>query len=328
MRKHLLSSLKYIILALVLYWIVASINPEDIKALREQNLHWGLIFASFSVILIANLLSFVRWYFFVRALQVPFTLIEAIRLGFLGNMFNAVFFGAVGGDLFRAIAAAKQAGTKRPEVIASVLVDRALGLLGLVLVAALSLQFYSGALSANMDWIRRGAWIASLAGIVGLLLITFAGHHLPIQLLNRIPGIGHTLHRMAKAGMLFEGRPMLVLLLIGMSLLIHSLLTVGVYYTSIAIYAQAPSLAEHFMTVPPAFAVAALPLSPGGIGVQEMAMEKLFEELPSLPAGFKGLIVAAMFRIETVFITLIGGIYYAIGASEINRLKKETQKWE
>ena len=133
---------------------------------------------------------------------------------------------------------------------------------------------------------------------------------------------------MAKAGMVFEGRPMLVLLLIGMSLLVHSLLTVGVYFTSIAIYAQAPSLAEHFMTVPPAFAVAALPLSPGGIGVQEMAMEKLFEELPNLPVGFKGLIVAAMYRIELVFITLIGGIYYAMGASEINRLKNETQKWE
>ncbi len=54
--------------------------------------------------------------------------------------------GAVGGDLLKAIAAARQAGSKRPEVIASVLVDRALGMLGLVIVAAVSLQIFSDSL--------------------------------------------------------------------------------------------------------------------------------------------------------------------------------------
>jgi len=328
LRKHIFTALKFTILALILAWIIRSINPEDLETLRNQKKDWGLLVASFLVVLLANLVSFLRWYFFVHALQVPFTIVEAIRLGFLGNLFNAVFFGAVGGDLFRAIAAAKQAGTKRPEVIASVLVDRAVGLLGLVLVAAVSLQLYNGSLPANMDWIRRGAWFASCVGLGGLVLITFAGHHLPIALLKRIPGIGDSLYRMARAGMIFEGRPMLVILLTGMSCFVHSLLTLGMFLTSIAIYDKTPTLAEHFLAVPTAFAVAALPLSPGGIGVQEMAVGELFKLLPNLPANFNGFIVAAMYRLELVVVTLIGGIYYAMGASEINRLKKETENWE
>ena len=63
------------------------------KIFRE--ILWPLV-----AVLAANILSFLRWHVFVHALQVPFTMIEAIRLGFLGNLFNFVSLGAVGGDLF------------------------------------------------------------------------------------------------------------------------------------------------------------------------------------------------------------------------------------
>ncbi len=303
-----------------------SFGRDDWNALVQQKKNWGLLAISLSAVLGANILSFLRWHVFVHALQVPFTIREAVRLGFLGNLFNFVSAGAVGGDLFKAIAAARQAGRKRPEVIASVLVDRALGLLGLVIVAAVSLQVFSGNLSSTLDWIRRGAWIFASIGIGSLVLIAFAGHRLPVQWLNRVPGIGHTLHRMALAGMFFEGKPALVVLLVGMSCVVHIILTIGMYLVSIALYSNAPSLADHFLTVPTSFAAAALPISPGGVGVQEMAVTKLFEELPNLPDGFSGLIVAAMYRLEMIVVAAVGGIYYFFGATEINKLKKEAEQ--
>lgn len=325
MRKYLTISLQLVVLGLILYWISQSLDRNHWNTLVQQKKDWNLLAVSLGIVLAANVISFLRWYVFVHALQVPFTMIEAIRLGFLGNLFNLVSFGAVGGDVFRAIAAAMKAGKKRPEVVASVLVDRALGLLGLVIVAAVSLQSFGGTLSPNMEWIRRGAWIASAIGIACLTLIAFAGHHLPMQLLQRIPGIGNTLFRMASAAMLFEGRPFLVVILIGMSCFIHSILTIAVYLISVSLYSYAgsPTLPEHFLTVPTSFAAAALPLTPGGIGVQEMAVINLFKELPSLPASYSALIVALVYRLQGIVVAVIGGIYYFFGSKEIKKIQDE-----
>jgi glycosyltransferase 2 family protein len=323
LRKYLILAVKFAILAIILIWIIRSFDEKHWQALLNQPKQWGLLFLSLLIVLAAHIISFLRWSIFVQALEVPISVTESLRLGFLGNLFNFVSLGAVGGDLFKAIAAAKQVPGKRAEVVASVLVDRALGLLGLVLVAAICLEVFGTDLSPTLDWIRRGAWMLSLIGIGSLALVVFVGHHLPTYLLHRIPFVGEIVFRMASAGMLFEGRPRLVLELLGISCVVHSFLTLGMYCISIGLYSETPSIKEHFLTVPPAFAAAALPLTPGGVGVQEMAIATLFEKLPQLPKEFSGLIVAVFYRLNLVIIAAIGGIYYILGAREIQSLQEE-----
>ncbi len=321
MSRYLLTTVKLFVLGLIVFWIVKTFDKTHWDNLISQPKHWGLLGVSFLAVLAAHVISFWRWAVFVHALGVPFSTFEALRLGFVGALFNFVSLGAVGGDLFKALAAAKQAPGKRPEVVASVLVDRALGLLGLVIVAAVSLQFFGRELSPTLEWIRRGAWLFTFVGVGALGLVAFVGHRLPTKLLHRLPLVGKLAYRMASAGLLFEGRPRLVVELMGMSCVVHALLTIGMYIVSISLYSNAPSLREHFLTVPPAFAAAALPLAPGGLGVQEMAVAKLFEELPNLSQDFTGLVVAIVFRIEIIAIAAIGGIFYLMGARELNAME-------
>ncbi len=323
LQKYLILAAKFAVLGLILFWIVRSFEEKHWHALLNQPKHWGLLFISLIVVLSAHIISFLRWSIFVRNLDVSISVTESLRLGFLGNLLNFVSLGAVGGDLFKAIAAAKQVPGKRAEVVASVLVDRALGLLGLVIVAAVSLQLFGRDLSPTLDWIRRGAWLLASIGVGSLMLVVFVGHHLPTHLLHRIPFIGGIAYRMTSAGMLFEGRPRLVLELMALSCIVHSMLTIGMYCISLGLYSDTPSLMEHFLTVPPAFAAAALPLAPGGLGVQEMAIAKLFDELPNLPTNFSGLIVAVVYRLNLVIIAAIGGVYYILGAREIQSLQEE-----
>ncbi len=203
MKRNLIAIAKLIVLAAILYWLARSFPKENWEALRDQPKHWGLLSIALVTVTAANVVSFLRWRLLVKALGVPFSAIEAIRLGFLGCLFNLISAGSVGGDLFKAIAAARQAETKRPEVIGSVVVDRAMGLLGLVLVAAVSLQFLgSGPLSQQMDWIRRGAWLLSVIGLVTLATVVIAGRFLPLHWLNQIPFMGRPLYRMAQAGLI------------------------------------------------------------------------------------------------------------------------------
>jgi len=311
-KSRILAFVKIAVLVGIVAWLISTFPKKNWEALVEQDKNWLLLAQAFVMILIAHLFSFWRWQVLVQSLGVPFSLLEAIRLGFLGTLLNLVSVGSVGGDVFKAIEAARKVEKKRAEVVASVLVDRALGLLGLMMVAGIGLSL-APTLSLTMKWIWLGAIAFSTVGLSVIILIVVAGHRVPIQWINRVPVVGHTLHRVTHACMVFQGRPRLVFELLGASLMVHCCFTLACWLISNSLYATAPSLAEHFMAIPPAMAAATLPLTPGGVGVQEMAIDNLFRELPNLPTDFSGLIVAIFLRGMIVCVAMIGAVYYFTG---------------
>jgi uncharacterized membrane protein YbhN (UPF0104 family) len=169
-------------------------------------------------------------------------------------------------------------------------------------------------LSVNLTWIRRGATLLSLIGLASLAAIVLAGHRLPLQWLKRLPWVGHSLFRVATACLVFQGKPKLVLQLLASTLCVHVLLTSSTWLISNALYLRPPSLSQHFQAVPPAFAAAALPLTPGGLGVQELAVDQLFREVKNIPDEFSGLVVATTYRVILIAIAIIGAIVYFTGS--------------
>ncbi len=309
---RILAFIKFLILVAIVVWLISTFPKKNWDALVQQEKNWFLLAQAFVIVLIAHLFSFWRWRILVQSLGVPFSLIEAIRLGFLGTLLNLVSIGSVGGDVFKAIEAARKAEKKKAEVVASVLVDRALGLLGLVIVAGMGLSM-AYTLSQTMYGIWLGAIVLSGLGLSILFLIVHFGHSVPILWINRVPVAGHTLHRVAHACMVFQGRSRLVIELLGLSMLVHSSFTIACVLISRSLYAETPTVLEHFMTIPPAMAAATLPLTPGGVGVQEMAIDSLFREIPNLPVAFSGLIVASVLRALLICVALIGAVYYFSG---------------
>jgi glycosyltransferase 2 family protein len=303
---------KITVLLGIVVWLVRTFPKKDWDTLMTQDKNWLLLGQAFLVILAAHLISYWRWQMMVKALGVPFGLAKAIQLGFLGSLLNLVSVGAVGGDVFKAIEAARNAESKRAEVVASVLVDRAVGLLGLVLVAGTSLSL-APALSSQMTWIWWGAIVIGMVGIAGLFSIVYAAHLVPIDWMLKLPLIGKVSHRVMGACMIFRGRPRLVLELLALSVLVHTCLTLGCVLISHALYVKCPSIAQHFMTIPPAMAAATLPLTPGGVGVLESAIKLLFEEWPDLPEGYSGLIMASLFRVLQMGVAMIGAVVYFLG---------------
>lgn len=314
--------IKLVLLAAILVWIIRTFPKKDWDALVAQDKDWGLLFCAFVSVLAAHLITFLRWRALVAALHVPLKRVDAIRLGFLGSMLNMISVGAIGGDLFKAVAAARMTQKRRTEVVTSVLVDRAIGLLGLVIVAAAILYFPEN-LSTNLTWIRRGATVLSLLGLVGLATIVVAGHRMPLEWLKRTPWVGQSLFRVASACLVFQGRPKLVIHLLLLTFCVHGLLTSSMWLISCSLYERPPTLMQHFQAVPPAFAAAALPLTPGGVGVQEVAVDRLFQEVADLPEGFSGLIVATMYRAILIAIAGIGAVVYFTGGER--RLVRDSE---
>ncbi|MFN6139684.1 MAG: lysylphosphatidylglycerol synthase transmembrane domain-containing protein [Planctomycetota bacterium] len=312
--RVIVSAIKWLVLASIIAWVALSFPRKDWEILVQQPKNWWWLLLALSMVVCANILSFWRWQKLLLALEVPITFLETIRLWFLGEAFNTVSAGSVGGDLFKAIAAAGRSKNRRTEVITSVLVDRAIGMLGLILVAALSTTLAKD-LSPQLLAIRNAAWILSIIGLSGISGLILFGKSLPLDLFNRIPWAGVKILRIALSLLVFKYRPQLAITMILQSLCVHSALTVAVWMVSSALYSDdaiRPKLLEHFLAVPPALLAGTLPITPGGIGLQEVGIDRLFKQIPTVSPMFSGLIVGTMYRAVLLAVALIGGITYLV----------------
>ena len=95
--------------------------------------------------------------------QVKLSLWNAIKLTFAGNFFNFALPGTTGGDLIKAYYITRFTHRKT-EAVATVFLDRAVGLLGLVLLAGVMIVFTRDPSQfAELGW--------SMAGICLILAI-------------------------------------------------------------------------------------------------------------------------------------------------------------
>ena len=87
----------------------------------------------------AVLLTFVRWWYLVRALAIPLRFSDSIRIGFWGYLFNFLPLGIVGGDVVKTVMLDHEYPRNRAKALASVLVDRVIGLYVLFVVASVAI---------------------------------------------------------------------------------------------------------------------------------------------------------------------------------------------
>ena len=124
-------------LAVGLLSLVLWQNHDTIRDVLGRRLDLRLLGLSFLITQVSLLITFVRWFILVRAIEPRFTIQATMLLGFVGYVFNLVIPGAVGGDLVKA-AYLSRMHIKKTQAIASMVVDRILGLLGLSLLAAIA----------------------------------------------------------------------------------------------------------------------------------------------------------------------------------------------
>src|SRR4029077_14604883 len=80
--------------------------------------------------------AYARWYVVVRTQGLRLRLRDALKIGFIANAVDAIVPGQVGGDVVKATFLCRKQSS-RTQAIASVMIDRVLGVLGLFLLASL-----------------------------------------------------------------------------------------------------------------------------------------------------------------------------------------------
>ncbi len=309
--KRLIAWLRVIVpLAIIAFLVAHSWN--QLGNVFEQPLAWQWIVGGFCCSFAAVCLSFYRWYWLVRCLGLPFGVKDAFRLGFLGYLLNFVSVGSVGGDLFKAVFIAREHPGRRTLAVVTIVVDRLVGVYGLLLLASgLMVAVGPQLLAAQLQPIRHVTWIAAGAATAGLLLALWPGFaNSPLwEWVTQWPKIGGVVGRLIEALRCYRRRLDVLMMTVAMSAFGHALSAIAFWMMACGLSPQAPTLGEHFMIVPLASVAGALPFTPAGLGTFEVAVELLYRIVPRR-STVPGVLVALIYRMITIASAAIGMLIY------------------
>jgi uncharacterized protein (TIRG00374 family) len=332
LKKVLIIALKFGVPIAIIIWLLASISEEQFRQLQDRPKNWPLLLLALVLVFTAISISFVRWHLLVRALHLQFRLLDAFRLGFLGFLFNFVSAGAVGGDLFKAFFIARQQPGRRPEAVATVVVDRMIGLYALLLLTSgvvLTGGVTSG--SAELRTLGQMTIAATALGGVGILMLMVPGFTSGAvsEFLTGLPRVGTTLGKLITAVRIYRNRWPTILVAVVMSLGVHTLLALGMFLIAKSLFEHVPTLREHLIMVPLGMVAGALPFTPAGFGAFEFAIEKLYEIVPAADnIDVAGVLVALVYRLMTIVIAAVGMVIYWTSKSEVRQLLKDAEQLE
>jgi uncharacterized protein (TIRG00374 family) len=268
-----------------------------------------------------------RWHELLKALGINMGVALAFVLSMVGAFYNTFLPGSTGGDVFKAIYAARQAPDKRTRAVMSVVVDRAIGLLALIIL---------GGSMAAFQWqipeCRRVAIGAMV--IIGGTILSLTIFYTPI--LRRIFLIDFILARLpmqkqvtkaVEVMEIYRRRPMLVFFALIATFPVHITVIVSAAFAGRA-FGLPIAWTYYWVVVPVIVLAAAIPISPQGAGVMEFFAVKL-TETRGCTVG-QALALTMSVRMVQIIWNLAGGIFVLRGgfhaptAAERHELDVET----
>jgi uncharacterized membrane protein YbhN (UPF0104 family) len=297
------------------------------RRLVEEPKHWGFLAAAQALVIAAIVNNIVRWFVLVRALDLPFQLPDALRLGAVGFLLNQVSLGSVGGDLFKAVFIAREQPGQRTEAVASVLVDRVVGMYAMMLVATCGRFVLGDSLPAGL--VARLADVVTVFTVVGTigiaLLMTplLAGPKIR-EWAGRLPLVGGTAARLLGAADAYRSERRYLFAGIAMSCLSHLLFASAFWLVSQGLPVHGPSFVEMLVISPLCMCAGAVPLTPSGLGVAEGAMGVLFQGFGYSRAD--GLMVGIAFRAMTYVMAVLGAVYWFSASRKLRAALAEAEQ--
>ena len=272
--------------------------------------HPGWIGIALALTFAALLAGAVRWQVLLRALGLPAPFPRIFRGYFIGQFFNAFLFGACGGDLVRAVVAAHDHPERRPEAVTSVLLDRLIGLaITLVFGGAMVLARFgqlAGHAEARPALLLMAALLAAATALTGLL---FARHLFDrsawLKRWQHRGRIGPLVRRAYDAAYLFRNHARRLLWPAVLSLANLLLLAAATAALARALDLRLP-FRDLLVAFPVITVLAAVPLTPGSLGVREGLTIQLLRPF-GVTAG-SALLLSLLGYLAGAFWSLAGGL--------------------
>ena len=263
------------------------------------NANVGLLLASAGCFVLPVLIMSVRFWYLLKIQDIHVQLWEAVRLTFLGQFFSFVVPGTVSGDLVKAYYVARHT-ERKAAVLVTVFIDRAVGLLEFAILPTVVM---GAMLVGGVKDMARFRTPAIMVAVVVLLVAASAGFLFSPRLrrlmgarwlLSKLPLQKHLIV-LAQAAYLYRQRA-------GALLKALAITFGGQFFFIVAIFLAGEAMGlgvnwyQYFLYVPLIYIVAAIPISPGGLGVTETFYVTFF----SSAAGSAGVAASQILALALV----------------------------
>jgi len=311
----LMTSVKCALAVALLYWVCSKINWPDMRArLATLNWWWFVLGVVFQWVVI--LIAIHRLQILLRAQGVLLSYLRTLKYASIGMFFNVMLPGGAGGDVLKIYYVARDAPNKNPEIITAVLLDRCMGLVAVVTIAACALivsagtspqlaplavpaalvllaVITGGALVATRDFWRRYGWWRWAEGCLPRFLRAM------IDALHR-----YRSHKAAAATALLE------------SFALQTLMCVIAYCFGIGLQL---TLAWHqyFVVFPIIAFVLNIPATPSGVGTTEWVSSELFAKLGQ--GSDAGVAFMILLRLNILLVGIPGMVLYLLPGTHVTR---------
>jgi glycosyltransferase 2 family protein len=253
----------------------------------------------------AIFLMSVRWQMLLRMSEVRIRFGTIVRLHYMGFFFNMFMPGGLGGDLVKAVYVTGHSPGKKAEAATMVLVDRVLGLIGLLLMAGtvilIDYRHFGG--------IAREVGALSLALVVGAFLFFSPKFRALIRYERIIAMLPRSDVFKRIDGVLYDlqGHWRVLFSALALTVFVQLVEVLGVYLAGGALGIAKAEPRHYLAFVPVGYLFNALPISFGGIGVMEGSYMEMFRNAGVATAS-QGFMLGVVARLLVIFWSLPGAL--------------------
>ncbi len=298
-------------ISIVLLTFLFRSNKIDLHALGAdiKSADKALLFIGFIIFFLVYILGFLRWRMLLQAAKIDIP-IKRLITSFCGGIFFSIILpSTIGGDVVKTADLAGHT-RKAKEVIATVLLDRLSGYIGLVLVILPTLLLNRGLMQ---DKIIISSVSAIVVILVIILLVLFNKFiYSKIASFLAAPGAGrikeaikdlhHEIH-------VFQQRRKLIVYNLAVSFIIQIIMPVSVYFIALSLGIKV-DFSSFLIFLPIIGAITLLPIAIGGLGLRESLFVVYFGKV-----GVAEQLAVAMSLLSFSFVLFYGaagGLIYVL----------------
>ena len=282
-----------------------------VSAIRRSDL--GIIGWALLAFAPVPLLQSWRFKLLLQAQEIRLTYWECVKLSFGGNFLNFVFLlGTTAGDVFKAYYTALHTEHKT-EAVTTVLLDRFVGLAGLLLVAVLAM--FAGSDSELLHQLRWYAVAFLVALGAAAMMVTWSPLRrlVPSRWLERCPGWSQIKRAHGATDRLLRHKTLVAgALLIAMVLQFVAIGSFVICADALRMNFSSAKVWDYFAYIGSGQVIAAVPITPQGLGTMEVAYKKFF--LGSYGTLSQLLCLALLLRLVQFAWALPGALVTLMGA--------------
>ena len=284
-KPYIFMCLRLLLAGIRLYWVCRNVRFEELEKLSLRAVIFGF-FGGLLCILIQIFLISLRWRMLLRGQGIEISVFRAASLTFQGQMCSLFLpLGAVGGDVLKAAFLTRETDpSKRVEGIATILLDRLIGMMGLFL-----LVFVCGAcllpdilhFTPVLRNLILPLLLACAAGFLAGVVILYQDLIFRIRIFAKLLEKADHFARGALSRILNsvevcrKDRTRLFTAFLLSFLLLHPLLIFAGVLVIYGISGEFPDLISSYFSLGMGNVVSTLPATPGGLGTRDKCIESL-----------------------------------------------------